>query len=832
MTMRFLSLTSFVCLASLASAQDTSIRVTYTTRAARAAVVLEDLGRLANIKLLTTPETEREILIVSVKDQPFAEVMSRIATVTSCEWKQEGASYRLIPNRKQRTLEERAEIAKRLAHISKGIKDLESAANMRRTALEKSAAELKKAHENLGTKSVSVPPTPESAVPFATNLNARIGMTSQLALVALLKEIDPSVLAQMGLEDREVFSTAPTRMQHGLGGDATEIVNTFVQEHNEQLASLPNQLEPDTTGMDPKEIEALRAMQRQRTAKVSDVSKAIVVARYRGFSENAAFSLNLRLYDSKGTTVYTSSAIIRGAVPGGQVGSASPDSEKQSEAKSTPIEYSDDSKALMAANKGLDGTYKYAFSPELRRKLFLPKKYDPLSFTTTDEILAFAKSKGKPLVADIPDDYGGFSDDEPTNVEAVNLRVEHADGIAAIPDDSFTVIKPATPTLSREVRADRFALSALMHAVEEKGVPSLDDYSTFAVASPNPWRNFTTAFITSLIPGGLMQGFSQSPNWNMLRFYGHLSSEARSHLTGGSKLPFSQLSSAQRSELDQMTFGSFSQLAIDDPQRQVADSVPDWGNGSTAVNDYRNEPTEVAPTGLPAAGYLELAVRKESFASPQEINGGSRAMGVLGPEEMATLKASRDSREGQESPALFPSMNNLKIGENLVLNFTFHIAPQVVIKQRLNDHHFPNNPTIVSETNLPADFQKQIADRLEIIKKYGNSPKGPPPHRRRKNSPLTTGHGTGVTGQVRKPSLFSVVPKMGRGRGGGIRRHLNRRQSDVRHRSGSRVVSRRPARRFAILQPAAFRSESSFTLARDGIGGRGTESEIGCGEAA
>jgi hypothetical protein len=46
----------------------------------------------------------------------------------------------------------------------------------------------------------------------------------------------------------------------------------------------------------------------------------------------------------------------------------------------------------------------------------------------------------------------------------------------------------------------------------------------------------------------------------------------------------------------------------------------------------------------------------------------------------------------------------------------------VVIKQSLLDHHFPNNALIVAENNLPADFQKQIADRLEALKKtpFGN----------------------------------------------------------------------------------------------------------------
>jgi len=47
--------------------------ITYTTRAARSAVVLPELGRLAGLDLRVTPQTENEILVIQVKDQPIGD---------------------------------------------------------------------------------------------------------------------------------------------------------------------------------------------------------------------------------------------------------------------------------------------------------------------------------------------------------------------------------------------------------------------------------------------------------------------------------------------------------------------------------------------------------------------------------------------------------------------------------------------------------------------------------------------------------------------------------------------------------------------------------------
>jgi len=750
-----LLLTALVSLASATMTQDTSVPVTYTTRAARASEVVKALGLLAKVNLQTSAQTEGEILVISVKDQPLSQVMSRIAVVTSGEWKQEGPVYRLVPNEAVRRVEERDEFAKRVAKIRKSISDRVAEQKKNDEALAKKLA-ASIAESKAGSKSKT-----DDKAKVDTKTNEEEGDSEDASpspyssieekmVTALLLGIDATVLAQIETGDRFVFTTDPTQTQRSLGGDATEIINNFIQKHNEEVAKAPidADTDADTNGMDEKQAEVFRQMMKQKTSKIGQVNKAMLIVKQNGSAFSFGNDVELRLYDSKGTTVFsTTSNLALGLNSNGPFGVSGEDSsdveqvqnpvpKKQNAVvvKKTPIEYSDDSKALMASGKTMGaGSFKLSITPELRRKLFLPNVYDPLSYTQTDELFAYSKSKGKPLVADISDDWDqsvlGPSRAD-TTLESVEKDLQEAHTMTIVADPTFTVVKPAHPSKSRAIRIDRLALATLMHASEEKGIPSLDDLAEYAIhTTDQSAAGFASGYLALFVPGSITEALGGATNRDMLRFYGHLPAEARNTLVNGGRLAFNALTSAQRAELEHMTFGADSQLTIDDAQHKTDDLLPTWmrmiGNQMTTT-DYREEPTELIPTGLPPDGFVDLKVTNESFASPQG-NGDSSILalvGVLGPDELAMFKMMKDAKgEGADQMStLLATLGKLKIGDQSVLRFTFHLPSQVVIKQSLLDHHFPNNALIVAENNLPADFQKQIADRLEALKKtpFGN----------------------------------------------------------------------------------------------------------------
>src|SRR5688572_17682256 len=86
-------MTSFL-LAGLLLFQDPG--VSFECRGTRAEEVLEKLSPLCGRRLMTSPATRDEILILSVKDVPVKTLLDRIAEATCAEWTHESDGWRLI----------------------------------------------------------------------------------------------------------------------------------------------------------------------------------------------------------------------------------------------------------------------------------------------------------------------------------------------------------------------------------------------------------------------------------------------------------------------------------------------------------------------------------------------------------------------------------------------------------------------------------------------------------------------------------------------------------------------------------------------------------------
>jgi len=758
MVMRCAVLAFSCCLAAVAAAQDTSAPVTYSTRAARLSEVLKGLGQATKVNLQTTPKMGSEVIIVSASGQSLTEIMSRIATVTSGEWKQEGEIYRLVPNQPLRLQEERTELANKTSEIRKAIAGRLKEQKQRQAALDKLKAK-QAAQAKAGDKSKAGDKVKGDAVVDPTDQSNEDMFSfggagaEENSITQLLVGLDPSVLAQIELGDRLVFSSNPTRSQRSLGGDATDIINSFIQVHNAQVAKTPQaDLDSNDLGqISSEQADMIRNMMKKRNSKIGQVAKALMVVKRAGrFS--FGLEIQLRLYDAKGSVVFSADSNLN---PGSDFSSfgmgdvatkesssgddgddktvttVTPQKVQPAPAKGTPIEYSEDSKAFISATKRVTaGNFKISMSQDLRRKMFQPSLYDPISFTQTDELLAYAKSIKKPLVADVSDDWqtsgmGLMGTDVGSTVESVTKDLMTGSTLSVVPDTTFAVVKPSRPAHARSIRMDRMALTNLLRATDEKGVPSLDDMAEYAMhLASDSTEGIATTYLALFVPGGMLDMMGGGTDWGMLRFYGHLSTEARSTLAGGGKIPFASLSSDQKAELDKMTYGADSQLMIEDPQhKSTDDDGPSWlhvmDSMFKANGDYREEPTELLPSGLPSDGYVELTMKKESFASPQGSGGDTMVamLGVLGPDEMALFTMLKSTKGAEQVAGMLPSFGKLKIGEMSVLHFTFHLAPLVSVKQTLHDHRFGNNAPIVAENGLPADFQKQIDDRMAALKK-------------------------------------------------------------------------------------------------------------------
>jgi hypothetical protein len=214
---------SSVLLAACAIAQDTAQNVTFSTKAAPAKAVLEQLSKLTGVTLLTSPQVANEPLIVRVKDQPLSVLMAKIAEAASAEWQKESNGYRLIRTQARANREMREELAASAAQIKAELDKLAKQlsdygtfdAKKAKDEAEAAAKLRKQIEEQIG-----------SGGPVRTQFNQGrpTENPASLALKRLLTTLDPAVIAALAPESRTVFALTPTFVQRALPPKAGAIL--------------------------------------------------------------------------------------------------------------------------------------------------------------------------------------------------------------------------------------------------------------------------------------------------------------------------------------------------------------------------------------------------------------------------------------------------------------------------------------------------------------------------------------------------------------------------------------------------------------------------------
>ena len=323
------------------------------------------------------------------------------------------------------------------------------------------------------------------------------------------------------------------------------------------------------------------------------------------------------------------------------------------------------------------------------------------------------------MIADIPDDWNVDCDlfgGVPANsVEELQANLKEKIDIQLLQDDVFTLIKSSHPVQSRRSRVDRSALTTLMRAVEQDGVPTIGDLAPLAMTFENDSPDgLAQGYLMNLVANqnvSELQGDGCS-YWNTVKLYATLNQSQREVLNSGGKLPFASLSPEQHAIVQRMLFGSDAVIERDD--QNMADGLVTY-----KFNDYRDEPTELLPNGLTEYGFIQISQTSEHFAYPLAPAGTitSGMTSVFGPEELAMnsiLKQSQVDGESIEKPLTF---DRFKLGVATSLEFSFHVAPGFKFMTQIRDYHFPTSPIITTEANLPTDFKQKIKHFVEEMQK-------------------------------------------------------------------------------------------------------------------
>lgn len=674
---------------------DLSAHITIHEPAAPLTRVLADLSAKAHITFSASPRVADDVVVIDAKDVTIKDLMDRIALADSASWKLDAGTYLLT----QDTVARRTEANKSLQF---------------RAALIKAAIEKRL---NPGGADKSKATAAAAVIPTSPDEKAFNG---------ILTGISPAVLASIHPGTRVVFSTSPTRMQVAFDRNVNSVVEQWVKEHN---AVAPKALEAQD--------QMLKAMGSQLPAFLVDVMKAqtrvvdapitkvLLIAQTMPYL--GGLQLSLRGYDGDGKVQISGTTMLAGIDPTTLVNFLD-DKPEVTNAKETPIEYSEDSKALNLVlstplrQMGTEGSAKV--TPELRAKMLQPEKIDPLSLIPSDAAFAYAKYKGKPLVAVLPDaampPMISFKS-RPKTVEAYAKSLAVQESLQEVADPSWVVLKPADPVDARESRVNRRALAKLLHAASEKEVPSLDDLAEYAQEAPAPSDNVVSqTYLSLLAPSTTQEGIGGAPSWDMIRFYGGLPLTMRANLKNGAQIPLSSLTPDQTATLAHMIYGSKVTLDVNRPGKPVADDFLSRAIRSALPSaiDYRDEPTESLPNGLPSDGVLNIKATTSGFVRIKSPYGGV-GFSNMGADEVAAL---RYMKKSPGFSALVPGTSNIqkgKVGERTVLDFLFQLAPDISVKQTLNVDTLSDSAQTVGLDELPSSLESQVAERMKGLDNSG-----------------------------------------------------------------------------------------------------------------
>lgn len=702
--MRLLLVAALSVVGAAAWAQDSGARVSFSCRAEPVGKMLAELSQVAHLKLEANTQALDDVVVIHVQDVPLGDLMRRIALVTSGAWEKEGGGYLLVGDPATRNREAAAERAK--------------AIDAAKATIDKRLEALKAKPDQPGTPSGTT-----TITAGASGGSIQGGPPAdEKALTLLLDSIGPAALADIDSGERVVYSSAPTAMQRPLPVGAAGIVSDWISEHNASVPDMQKRMDDfeksEKAGQMPD--FAKRLMNRYATP-INSVGKSLLVVSRPTLA--AITQVTLVVYDTNGKVAGSAqTSLLSDSLQQLAAAIVKPTSGPAS--TGTPVKYSDDSAALrkaFATMRQPGQGFMPHLSADLRNRVFHPTENDPLSFMATDELVALADAKHLPLVANVPDSAfdtaNAILQKETTTVEDVEKAIHDGSEEVQAPDDGWLTIEPARPAEARAKRLDRHALEALMAAALAKGAPSLDDVAAYALKAPSPLEGGPSqVYLTMFVPGVITQSTSGITDWNMLRIYGSLNDLQRQTLESGGRLSLRTIPDAYARQL---LYGPMAHFDVTragqtpPPQDTISYWISMFAGGGG--EDYKDEPTELMPNGVPPNGYFEMSTTTEPIASVVGPDGSPG--NIVDAESLAAIRFFQESDGFKQFSNLMPNIEKVRVGQRKLYAFTFHVAPDASTRQTLADNSVPQDADPIAMSDLPSDFKKLIDDKEAEVKK-------------------------------------------------------------------------------------------------------------------
>jgi hypothetical protein len=704
---------------------DLSKKVSFESVAMPAARLVADLGKATGLNLDVSQQTGGEIVLVRVAETPVKDVMDRLAQVVDGEWVTEDTGViRLVRPAANLNREISAERAERIAAMAKSVKE----------AVE-------------GLKKAAAKPPANAQAQVQAGVSWPFGGSNlHKHIVQILSRLSPADLALAEDGGRVVFSSNPTRIQKPIPGNLEPIVAELVAEHN-KAAEAAKKSNPDDDeeideetkkwitlmksfgfGQDPKPIEGRPA-------------KLLLIVEEQEFM--GGITATLRLYDvngkvaTEGTTSIHQSSWMQEAI---DIATQKPKPAMAADDKA--IEYSATTQEISRIFSSLmGGASRGKMSSELDAKLSRPDLFDPLSFGPSESLHAISRHKKLNLVANLPDESDSIFELVTGGTQTVNTylkSLEESKELVVSKTGGWLTVAPKRPVEARRKRTDRAALARLIAASKAKGTVGLDDIAQYALTSPSPMEASTAMqYLMLYAPNAMQMGMMGMVDWDTVRLWGSLAPGQRDALASGGQISFGSLSPLQRDLMNRIMFGASANLKVakagEKPQEPgFMDMIVAFMAAKHA--DYRQEPTEIMPMGLPAAGYIAANIGKEPVGRAVSEDP-MLAFTALGVDELAIFQYFKEDPNMAQVAGMMPTITKMRVGERTNIALRMFAAADVYAEKMLQDNKVDPNSPIVDFDNLPQDFKDKIRARFEAFKKspipglgFGRQGVPPPGH--------------------------------------------------------------------------------------------------------
>ncbi|MHB8636294.1 MAG: hypothetical protein ACYC96_07460 [Fimbriimonadaceae bacterium] len=712
------------------AASNLAAHVSFEQPATPLSRLMPQLAELTKLPLKVTKGMETEVVLIAVHDVSVEELMRRIAAATGGKWGMSDNTYYLSPSDTVRQALQRRAFAARAAKLVGDIKELDPA-----------------------TKPSGSKPDPTSN---DFTMNGMMGSSGDPVFFKLLSAIGPQQLASMLPGDRAVLSTRPLARQFALP-DCTDILAQYVHRRNTEAAQAEAKMKQDANGDTGDVTSRSDGAPFGPVQRINGrVDKALLILnRTQGmgaFMGNGELTGDLVLYDGAGKELGRDHASVGSFFDRAEM----QEMMTQASGKATPtpdakLELSADTKKfsqylhVMQADNGINGKggMTAALRSEMTDRFMHPEVHDPLAYPA-DLIRAYAKSKNLQVVASVPDSFAVWLISlmmTSTTAASIESKLAHDTSLVVDNADGWLTVSPGD---FRSEPMDRTDLRNILVSLSRDRDPSIELLAAAAVAGfGDPTHGMLPEMWLALIRPSLATLFTE--DWDMLRFYGTLSADQRGRLLASKRLAMIALTEPQKTLLDHMIYGgssSFSFSSSDAPlhvdvkrdqgsvlgeaNSMFSDELQQYGVDGESSQDYRGEPTEAAPNGLPAGAMITLNISSVQVLEPDVKTRASTTAAYynqpMGIDQLASMVAMRESPQFAQMSSYIPVFDHVKVGTKRSLHFRIYVSAESFKASTLSDCSFPEGASYALNA-LPGPLQKKFDDVLKQMREaYKDAP--------------------------------------------------------------------------------------------------------------